>query len=243
MSDIDINKFLSFYKDIPTRPNHSLYPPHPYRLLMYGPSGCGKTYQLMDILMNRKIYFDKLYIFAKDLEENKYRALDDYFSKILPEQMNLDEPILVTKSSDLADVPNPDSLDRKKQHLFVFDDMVTEKETSQKLIKDFFVRGRKVNAAIIYITQSYFNVPKIIRDNLSHLVLFGANSRTELKRIAREWATGIEVQEFMKIYDSCIAKNHGYMVVDRNNEILCMRFRRGWDEICTHLIDKMITDG
>ena len=60
------------------------------------------------------------------------------------------------------------NLNRKRKILIVFDDMIADIMTNKKfqsLIKEFFVRCRKLNISLIFITQSYFPVPKDVRLN------------------------------------------------------------------------------
>ena len=60
------------------------------------------------------------------------------------------------------------NLNRKRKILIVFDDMIADIMTNKKfqsLIKEFFVRCRKLNISLIFITQYYFPVPKDVRLN------------------------------------------------------------------------------
>ena len=55
-------------------PNYRYIPDHRYRILLIGPSGSGKTTVLLNII-NKEIDIDKIYLFAKDLNESKYTYL------------------------------------------------------------------------------------------------------------------------------------------------------------------------
>ena len=59
-------------------------PSNTFRMLMCGPSGCGKTNTLMHMLYNL-LYFDKIYLFSKNLEQPKYRKLLEAFEPISEE--------------------------------------------------------------------------------------------------------------------------------------------------------------
>ena len=57
---------------------------------------------------------------------------------------------------------------KKRKVLIVFDDMIADMINNKKLnliVTELFIRGRKLNISIVFITQSYFKVPKDIRLN------------------------------------------------------------------------------
>ena len=61
---------------------------------------------------------------------------------------------------------------RKRKILIVFDDMIADIMTIKKfqpIIKEFFIRCRKLNISLVFITQSYFSVPKDVRLNSTHI--------------------------------------------------------------------------
>ena len=62
-------------------------------------------------------------------------------------------------------------IQQRKGVLIVFDDMIADMESSEKLspiVTELFLRGRKLNISLIFIPQSYFKVPKTIRLNATH---------------------------------------------------------------------------
>ena len=64
--------------------------------------------------------------------------------------------------------------DKKRKVLAVFDDMIADMINNKKLnsiVTDLFIRGRKLNISIVFITQSYFKVPKEVRLNTTHFLL------------------------------------------------------------------------
>ena len=98
---------------------------------------------------------------------------------------------------------------RDKNVLIVFDDMIAEIMTNKKLqviIKELFIRCRKLNISLVFITQSYFSVPKDVRLNLTHFIM-KINYRIELKNIATDHSADIDCQDFKKITENA-QKNH-----------------------------------
>ena len=85
-----------------------------------------------------------------------------------------------------------------KKVLIVFDDMIKDIITNrrfQAIIKELFIRCRKLNISHIFITQAYFSVQKDVRLNLTHYFIMKINSRIELKNIATDHSADIEFTE------------------------------------------------
>ena len=73
----------------------------------------------------------------------------------------------------------------------------------QGIIKEVFVRCRKLNISPVFITQSYFSVPKDARLNSTHYLIMKINNKTELRNIAINHSADIDYQDFLKIYREC----------------------------------------
>ena len=74
---------------------------------------------------------------------------------------------------------------RQRKILIVFDDMIADIMTNKKfqaIIKELFIRYRKLNISLVFITQSYFSVPKDVRLNATHYLIMKINSK---KRITK----------------------------------------------------------
>jgi hypothetical protein len=204
---------------------HPLAPQWPFRMIISGPSGSGKS-NLMLNLVTKYLYFDKCYIFAKDAEEDKYSFLIN-FLMLAGKQRG--EKILEIVSDKLEDVPDLMKLDKKKQHLFIFDDMITTK--NQKIIEELSIRGRKRNASIIYLTQVYHEVPKNIRKNCNYIAIFNVTSKREILELQKDHAIGISKDEFVKMYNSIIDNDrYGFLFIDRKTEDKKMIYRSGLDQ-------------
>ena len=157
-----------------------LYPSMPsdtFRMLICGPSGCGKTNTLMHML-NQFLYYDKIYLFSKNLEQPKYRELLKTFEPISEEAGYQ----VIETSND--EIPSLDELNDDNQKIVVFDDFVCEK--NQKPLIEYFIRSRHKNCSVIYLSQSYYLTPKDIRLNCSHFCIFDSPSANETSRMCRE---------------------------------------------------------
>ena len=73
----------------------------------------------------------------------------------------------------------------------------------QAVIKELFIRCRKLNIWLVFITQSYFSVPNVVRLNSTHYLIMKINNQRELQNIAINHSADIDYKDFMKIYREC----------------------------------------
>ena len=113
---------------------------------------------------------DKIYLYAKDPYKAKYQYLINKHEKV--ELNHYDDPkAFMEYSNDMQDVYKniKDYNPRKNRKiLVVFDDMIADMINNKKLnsiVTELFIRGRKLNISIFFISQSYFKVPKDVRLN------------------------------------------------------------------------------
>ena len=128
-------------------------------------------------------------MYAKDLSEPKYQFLIEKHEHAGIKNYN-DPTALIEYSNNMDDVfSNIDDYNpkRKRKILIVFDDMIADIITNKKfqaIIKDLFFRCRKLNISLVFITQSYFSVPKEARSNSTHYLIMKINNRKDLQHIA-----------------------------------------------------------
>ena len=156
-------------------------PDNSYRILIIGGSGSGKTNTLLN-LINKQKDIDKIYLYAKDLSEPKYEYLIRKCENAGIRNVN-DSKAFIECSNTMNDVyENIDNYNpsRKRKILVVFDDMIADTMTNKKfqsVIKQLFIRCRKPNISLVFITQSYFSVPKDVRLNSTHHLIMKINNR------------------------------------------------------------------
>ena len=95
---------------------------------------------------------------------------------------------------------------RKRKILIVFDDKIADIMTNrefQVIIKELFIRCRKLNMSLVFITQSYFSVPKEVRLNSTHYLIMKIHKKRELQQIALDDSADIDYKDFLKIYRNC----------------------------------------
>ena len=106
---------------------------------------------------------------------------------------------------------------RDKKVLIIFDDMIADIMRSEKfkaIVKELFIRCRKLNISIVFITQSYFRTPKDARLNSTHHILMKIGDKKELKSIAEENSGHLGFKYFLKIYNYCTNEPYSFMMVD-----------------------------
>ena len=87
-------------------------------------------------------------------------------------------------------------------------------EKFKVIVKELFIRCRKLNISIVFITQSYFRTPKDRRLNSTHYILIKMGNKKELKSIAEENSGHLEFKECLKIYNHCTRDPYSFMMVD-----------------------------
>ena len=155
---------------------HNFMPDKTFRLLLASPSGGGKTNLLLDMIY-RLLFFDKIYLYARNLQQDKYKHLLKSFEPISKEagydviEANNDE---ITPLKDLSD---------ENQKLVIFDDYLNTGKKNDERIRDYFTNSRLL---CIYLSQSYYGTDKTIRLNCSHFCVFDFPSKNEQLMICRE---------------------------------------------------------
>ena len=220
-------EIVDWYKKMPKKYLLKSHNPHfdrhhiklPFRMIIAGNSGSGKTQTLLNLLYNMPNTFEKIFIVTKCKSEPLYEFLED---KLGEDGLSIKEGI--------SELPDVDSLDKTQNNLIVLDDLVNESAKAQRPIADYFIRARKKNCSIIYISQSFYAVPKLIRDNISYLIIKQVSSMKNLTMICRECSLGIDKKQLKKIYDDATDTKQSFLLIDLETDPKD-RFRKSLDEI------------
>lgn len=218
-------EIIDWYKKIPKKyllkqhnPNYNIHGIKlPFRMLVIGGSGAGKTQTFLNILHNFGNTFQNIYILTKNRDEPLYNYLSD---KLSGDGLEVREGI--------NNAPDLDSLNKEEQTLIVMDDLVLER--NQQQLEQYFIRARKLNCSLIYISQSYFAVPQLIRQNLTYLIIKRLNTLNDLFRIMREYSLGIDKVKFKQLYENATTTKQDFLLVDLE-EAPENRFRKNFNEI------------
>ena len=172
-----MTNFDSYINENKTEHNKNWpYIPHcPYRILIIGGPGSGKTNVLLNLIENQSD-IEKIYLYAKDPYEAKYQYLNNKREGVGINHFK-DSKAFIEYSNDMLDAyKNIDeyNLDKENKILIVFDDMIADMINNKKLnsiVTELFIRGRKLNISLVFITQSYFKIPKDVRLNTTHFFI------------------------------------------------------------------------
>ena len=108
--------------------------------------------------------------------------------------------------------------DKEKFYLFIFfDDMIASimaNKQFQAIVKELFIRCRKLNISLAFITQSYFLVPKDVRLNSTHFLIMKITNKRELQNIATNRSADIDYNDFVNIYRECTRKPYSFLTID-----------------------------
>ena len=106
---------------------------------------------------------------------------------------------------------------KKRKILIVFDNMIADMLSNKKLnpiVTELFIRGRKLNISLVFITQSYFAVPKNVRLNSTHYLVMKIPNKRKLQQIEFNHWSDIDFQGFMNLYKKCTEKPISFLVID-----------------------------
>lgn len=124
-----------------------------FRMLICGNNGSGKTNPLYHMLIKPLIHYDEIYLYAKNLEQEKNQKL---ISKMKDISQKIDYDILNVSNDKITPVDDMDYEDNQKH--VTFDDYVCEQ--NQRQLIDYFIQGRHKNCSVIYLSQNFYKTQK-----------------------------------------------------------------------------------
>ena len=158
-------------------------------------------------------------MYARDLSEPKYKHFIKKREDAGIKHLNNSNAFIECSDSmdDVYENINDYNPIRKRKKLIVFDDMIADIMTNkrfQAIIKELFIRCRKLNISLVFITQSYFSVPKDVRLNSTHYLIMKINNKRELENISINHSADIDYQDFKKIYKECTKEPYNFLTID-----------------------------
>ena len=194
---INFDDYVNENKKVQKLRSHNLkwpyIPVHPYRILIIG-SGSGKTSASLN-LINNQPDTDKIHLCAK------YQFLINKRESTGLKYFN-DPKAFIEYSNDMQDVyKNIDEYNGDKNcKIWIVFDMIAYMINNKKLnsvITELFIRGRKLNISLVFITKSYFKVPKDVRLNSTHFFIIKISNERELQQIALNHSSDISSKYFI----------------------------------------------
>ena len=204
--------------DNPNKPLHQI--DLPFRMCIVAPSGSGKTNFLLNLIAlfsKGRGTFASITILTRVADEPLYN-----FLKLKAENIQIKE--------GLSNTPPLDKFDKEENHLVIWDDLVLAK--SLEMVENYYIRARKFNVSCIFISQSYYHIPTMIRKNCSYMVILKLGSgKREIKMIMSEFGMGLEQEQIMNMYEYATDTKFVPLLVDMNTADKYKKFRKGFLEI------------
>lgn len=221
------NELISWYNQMPDylkpKISNPCFKHHkislPCRILIVGTSGSGKTSLLLDMIYRMPKTFSHIILCSPMADEPLYAYLRSRLR---------DGEITVCESIDKFPKLEEIEQDEGDHTLVVFDDIVTQK--NQRPIEDIFIRCRKKPASVCYLSQSYFSIPKLIRQQASHIWLRKMSGLRDIKLVMSDFnVADLSPQDLWKMYSHCVEQGCflNIAVCDDEKE----RFRNGYLEV------------
>lgn len=175
------------------------------RILIIGASGTGKTNTLVNFVAKSPNTFGLIIIVNKGIEEPLY----DYLKS------KLKGSIMFHTLETLPSLEEYKELiyDQDLEVLIVFDDLVNDLKKDTK-IKNYFIAGRKLNLTMVFISQDYHKVDKVIRGQLNYLLLHRVSSTKDIKLILSDYALGVDKNNLIAMYEDATKQPLNYLKID-----------------------------
>ena len=190
----------------------------PMRMCIVAPSGSGKTNflcNLISVFSSGKGTFQSITIITRNKDEPLYRWITSKCDSIIVRE-------------GIENTPPLDKFDKDFNHLVCFDDLVLAKDLSK--VENYYIRARKLGVSCIFLSQSFFKIPKIIRNNSSYIVLLKLSGNREVNTILSEFGLGVTKDQLLEIYKYATSEKMSPLLIDMESEPP-NRFRKGLTEV------------
>jgi hypothetical protein len=215
-----------------SRSLHSILFPKNIFCVIAGATGCGKSNLMLNLLKQEKLLnYDHVYVYSATLHQPIYEYLRNYYKEIerlILEKFNHEVKIAQFYDAD-NEIMNPSELDKNKNHIMIFDDVLLKDQT---VIKDYFCRGRHNNINVFYLCQSLHKIAKhCIRENANIFILFRQDNKTQKYFHEANISGDMDYSEFKTFCDVAWSKKHGFVVINIWDEAYCGRYWSNYDNI------------
>jgi hypothetical protein len=192
----------------------------PFRAVIVAPSGSGKTNFLLNMIhlfSKGSGTFSSITIITKVANEPLYN-----FLKLKSESIRIEE--------GLSKTPRLEDFDKDENHLVVWDDLVLSKNL--EMVENYYIRARKFNVSCIFISQSYYAIPTMIRKNCNYMIILKLGSgQREVKMICAELGGRMEKEQLMNMYEYATKDQFIPLIVTMEEQRdMTKRFRKGFSE-------------
>ena len=106
------------------------------------------------------------------------------------------------------------------------------------LMNHVTIKHRHIPITICYLMQSWMGLPRTIRLNATHFIIYKTRDLKQIKQIYENFATCVTFEEFMRVYEYAVSKPHGFLFIGAEPKEPYMRFRSGFSEFIGENIKK-----
>jgi hypothetical protein len=224
-----------------SRQGNEFAPSWPFRLAVAGSSDSGKTTMIINLLMGNKkaeedgeryILCDAILLVGRYLNEPKWTIVQNFFNEL---QEN-GEDVSFTRIP-YTEIPDVEEFDSETATVVIFEDLMDAPKKVQEKITGYFTHGRHKNVSSIYVSQRFFSIPKVIRENVNYISLHGGHgSLSDTKRIISQYTE--ESETIAPIIDELTLQKE-FVIFDlrrSRNDPLSIRVR--WDTSLRSILDQ-----
>ena len=224
----DYSQILNKIYDNSKHSKHADIFPKNIFMIIAGSTACGKTNLMLNFLLNKVLKYDDVMIYTTTPFQDVYRYLQD---------INLESKKCNKVTSDIVTLYNPNDtsivgpevLDKNATPIVIFDDVMNE---DQKVMTDYFCRGRHNNVNAFYLCQSLHQLKKHgIRQNANIFILFHQDKKTVKYFYDTHISGDMGLEEFEKLCDKAWSKKYGYIVINLWEPPECGRYLLNYDTL------------
>lgn len=191
----------------------------PFRMLIIGASGTGKTSTLLNLIKVMSNTFTRICVITKDKNEPLYQYLEHATGG--------NKGSVTIENFDEKGLPDLKEFHSDNNSLIVLDDLVNESAKKLAPVSDFYIRARKKGVSLVFISQSFYHIPKLIRSNVNYIILKQVASQKNLTMILKDFSLGITREQAMELYKDATKDFTSFLLLDLDNPK--KPFRRGFD--------------
>jgi hypothetical protein len=225
--------------------NHHPNIPREFAMLISAKRGSGKTCLLLQMLLEPEFLdYENIMIYTTTPFQQEYQLLYHGFTNGLSKEaiaaiaLHQDDfkgvpiPLLckqyavnslskektnitITLSNKFNEIPDPDELDKSKKNLIIFDDCMEQNQTT---ISSYYTRGRHGSCNCIYLSNYYFEVPVVVRQNTNFLILFKHPQRNTINIYNSVGCSSMEKNKFLSYVNTTWSKKYSYVVIDMDKD-------------------------
>jgi len=220
--------------------DYKYLPTIPFRLALLAQSNSGKTVLIINML--KKVYldlFDDIVIISHSI--NLDPAWNELRGKI-PDENMMDEydsvrlKEIIDTHIRIREMQKKEGKKRLGQLLIILDDIIDNNEIvhskQDSILNTLFIRGRHSGISCIFSSQKFkLSIPRIIRLNCSHYIIFRLGQKSERDSILEEFSALVDMNTLLDIYTDATGEPYSFLYIDRTQHDLNKIFHKKFNQV------------